>query len=162
MNYTVVTKLLPKGAKHQNPNKIVLHSMGEYITFDSGEKKHASDFLKSIGLSVHALICPDGTVLRCREDTQGAWHAKGHNKNSLGVEFLVEGNYNYTSFIKTIKKPYLTFDQHVAGVELIREWCSKYDIKSIDTHSALSPKRKFDPGTGFPLEQLLIDVKGGL
>ena len=162
MNYTVLNKPLPNGRKHQNPNKIVLHSMGEYILFDSGEKKYAYDFLKSIGLSVHALICPDGTVMRCREDTQGAWHAKGHNKNSLGVEFLVGGSYNYTDFIKAIRKPYLTFEQHIAGVELLRDWCSKYDIKSVDTHSSLSPKRKCDPGLGFPLKQFLIDVKGGI
>ncbi|MCK5606864.1 N-acetylmuramoyl-L-alanine amidase [Candidatus Pacearchaeota archaeon] len=162
MNYIVKNKPLPNGPKKQVPKRIILHAMGEYIVFDSGEKKHAYDFLKSIGLSVHALICPDGTVIRCREDTQGAWHAKGHNKDSLGVEFLVEGNYNYASFIKAIKKPYITFEQHVAGVELVRDWCSTYGITSIEEHRALSPKRKYDLGRGFPLKQFLIDVKAGV
>ena len=159
MNYKVLNKLLPNGRKHQNPNKIVLHSMGEYILFDSGEKKHAYDFLKSIGLSVHALICPDGTVMRCREDTQGAWHAKGFNKDSLGVEFLVKGAHTYGSFKKAIKKPYITFEQHVAGVELLRQWRLVHEIKSIDRHSDLSPNRKKDPGQGFPWKQFLIDVR---
>lgn len=157
----IINKPLPKGAKHQVPSRIVLHSMGEYIKFDSGNK-HAYDFLKDIGLSAHALICPDGTVIRCREDNQGAWHAKGFNKNSLGIEFLVKGAHTYGSFKKVIKDHYLTLDQHIAGVELLRDWCSKYDIKSIDTHSSLSPKRKVDPGTGFPLKQFLIDVKAGI
>ena len=161
MNYTVKNKPLPKGAKYQTPHRVILHAMGEFIKLDSGNK-HAYDFLKGIGLSAHALICPDGTVIRCREDNQGAYHAKGYNKDSLGVEFLVKGAHTYSSFKKAIKKPYLTFEQHVAGVELIRDWYSKYDITSIDTHSSLSPKRKKDPGSAFPLAQFLIDVQGGI
>lgn len=162
MNYTVLNKSLPNGAKYQTPHKIILHSMGEYILFDSGEKKHAYDFLKSIGLSAHALICPDGTVIRCREDNQGAWHAKGFNRGSLGVEFLVKGAHTYGSFKKAIKKPYITFEQHVAGVELLRDWCSSYTITSIEEHRSISPKRKYDLGDGFPLQQFLQDVKRGV
>ena len=161
MNYIVKNIPLPKGAKSQIPSRIVLHSMGEYIKTDTGAK-FAPDFLRDIGLSVHVLICPDGTIIRCREDHQGAYHAKDFNKDSLGVEFLVKGIHDYTSFKKTISNYYLTFEQHVAGVELLRDWCSKYDIKSIDTHSALSPKRKCDPGTGFPITQFLKDVKRGI
>ena len=160
MNIVIKNKPLPKGAKSQTPNRVVLHAMGEYIKFDSGNK-HAYDFLKDIGLSAHALICPDGTVIRCRDDNQGAYHARNFNTNSLGVEFLVKGAHTYGSFKKVIKKPYLTFEQHVAGVELLRGWCSKYDIKSIDTHSSLSPKRKCDPGSAFPLVQFLKDVRWG-
>ena len=161
MKYTVERKPLYKGAKYQTPTKIVLHSMAEFIKLDSGTK-HAYDFLKDIGLSAHALICPDGTVMLCRDDNQGGWHAKGYNKNSLGVEFLVEGQHTYTDFLKVIKKPYLTFNQYVAGVELLREWCSKWDIKSIDRHSDLDPTRKKDPGKGFDWNQFLIDVRAGV
>jgi len=158
MNFVVKNKPLPKGAKNQIPDRIVIHSMSEFLIIDD-VKTHAYDFLKAIGLSAHALICPDGTVLRCREDTQGGYHAKGFNTNSLGVEFLVKGTHTYGSFKKAIKKPYLTFEQHIAGVELLRDWCSKYDIKSINTHSSLSPKRKVDPGPAFPLKQFLKDVE---
>ena len=161
MNYIVKNIPLPKGAKSQIPSRIVLHSMGEYIKTDAGAK-FAPDFLRDIGLSVHALICPDGTIIRCREDHQGAYHAKNFNTNSLGVEFLVPGVHTYSSFKKAIKKPYITFAQHVAGVELLRDWCSTYDITSIEEHRALSPKRKCDLGDGFPLEQFLKDIKGGV
>ena len=161
MNYTVKSIPLPKGPKKQNPSRIILHSMGEYIDLDSGPK-YAPDFLKDVGLSVHALICPDGNVIRCREDNQGAWHAKGFNKDSLGIEFLVPGVHSYISFKKVIKKPYITFAQHVTGVELVRDWCSKYDITSIEEHRSLSPKRKYDLGDGFPLQQFLQDVKRGV
>lgn len=160
MSITIENKHLPKGAKNQIPNHVVVHSMSEYIEYE-GETLHAYDFLKKIGLSAHALICPDGTIIKCREDNQGAYHAKGFNTNSLGIEFLVRGVHDYVGFKKTIKTFYLTFDQHVAGVELLRDWCSKHDIKSIDKHSTLSPDRKVDPGQGFPWEQFLIDVKAG-
>lgn len=161
MKYTIKNMPLSKGASKQIPNRIVLHAMSEYIKYE-GKTLHAYDFLKEIGLSAHALICPSGAVIRCREDTQGGYHAKNFNTNSLGVEFLLKGEHDYASFKKAISDYYLTFEQHIAGVELLRDWCSKYDIKSIDTHSSLSPTRKKDPGTGFPLKQFLIDVKGGL
>lgn len=154
----IIDKHLNKGAKSQSPNRIIVHAMGEYILYE-GEYLHAYDFLKTIGLSAHALICPNGDIIRSREDNQGAYHAKGFNKNSLGVEFLVPGKHDYTSFLKAMKDHYLTLDQHCAGVELLRDWCSKYEIASIDAHSDLSPDRKKDPGSAFPFEQILKDVK---
>lgn len=154
----VVDKPLDKGAKSQVPNRVVIHAMGEYI-FHEGRYKHAVDFLRDIGLSAHALICPDGTIIRCRSDNQGAYHAKGYNTNSLGVEFLVKGKHDYASFKKAISSYYLTFDQHCAGVELIREWCTKYDIASIDRHSDLDPGRKSDPGKGFPFDIIVEDAR---
>ena len=160
MKYIVKNMPLPNGPKKQIPSRIVIHSMGEFIKLDSGTK-YAYDFLKYKKLSAHALICPDGTVIRCRDDNQGAWHARGFNKNSLGVEFLVTGEHNYSSFKKTINNYYLTFEQHVAGVELLRGWCSTHDIVSIDRHSDLDPKRKVDPGRGFPFDLILKDIENG-
>ena len=158
MNYKMEKKPLTKGVKRQTPDRIIVHSMSEFLVVD-GKEIHAYDFLKKIGLSAHALICPDGTVIKCREDNQGAYHAKGFNRNSLGVEFLVSGVHSYDGFKKTIETPYLTFDQHVAGVELLRQWRLVHEIKSIDKHSDLSPNRKKDPGQGFPWKQFLIDVR---
>ena len=149
------------GSKHQIPVKVIVHSMAEFIEYE-GETLHAYDFLKKIGLSAHALICPDGTVIRCREDDQGGYHARGFNKDSLGVEILVHGKHDYGSFINTIKKPYMTFDQHCACVELLRDWCSNHDIVSIDRHSDIDKERKKDPGLGCPWKQILIDVKAGV
>jgi N-acetyl-anhydromuramyl-L-alanine amidase AmpD len=160
MTYTTINKPLPKGAKNQLPSRIVLHAMGEYVKLDSGNK-HAYDFLKDIGLSAHALICPDGTIIRCRDDNQGAYHARGFNTDSLGVEFLVTGKHTYSSFKSAIKKPYLTFEQHISGVELLRDWCSKHTIVSIDRHSDIDPERKVDPGEGFPFDLILKDIENG-
>ena len=158
----IVNKHLKHGGGIQKPDRIVVHAMGEYILHE-GVYKHAVDLLNDIGLSAHALIEPDGTIIRCREDSEMAWHAKGYNKNSLGVEFLVKGKHDHTSFKKAISENYLTFNQHCAGIELIRDWRSKHNIQSVSRHSDLSPDRKIDPGKGFPwtlfIEDALKDVE---
>lgn len=145
---------LNKGAINQVPGRIVIHAMSEYI-----DGLFAVDFLKSIGLSVHALICPNGKVIRCRLDNEGAYHAKEYNNNSLGVEFLVKGEHSYPSFLSAIQRPYLTEEQYEAGVKLVKQWISKYEIIKVWEHSWLSPGRKFDPGPGFSLYRFEEDIE---
>lgn len=146
------------GSTHNKPDLIVVHAMAEYLDV-AGTVMHASDFLSHIGLSAHALVAPDGTVYRCRSDDQGAWHAKGHNTNSLGVEFLVEGKHSYDGFLSTIKSPWVNSVQYEAGLALIEQWYGAHAINDIQRHSDLDPARKYDPGSGFPWQQLLSDIE---
>ena len=147
---------LPRGAVRQTPTRIIVHAMGELI---GGIP--AVDFLRDVvKLSAHVLVCPNGDVIRCRRDNQGAYHAKGFNANSLGIEVLVAGNHDYGSFKKMITEPYLTSAQYEAGVQFVRdEWVTKRGIAQIDRHSDVSPERKVDPGDGFPWEQFKREVK---
>ena len=160
--------LLPRGARHQDPKRIIVHAMGEYIFYD-GIYMHAVDLLRNIrykvkgetkkGLSAHILVCPDGDIIRCRQDDQGAYHAAGHNDNSLGIEFLVKGSHDARSFRKAIKEEYLTPEQYKAGMEFVRdEWRIKKGILRLERHSDVSPERKQDPGEGFPWDQFLREV----
>lgn len=147
------------GAKHNKPDMIVVHAMGEYIESSDGETYlGAADMLDSIGLSAHALVSPDGSVCRLRNDDEGAFHAGGFNTNSLGIEVLVPGNHNYGTFLNAIARPYMTPAQYDAVVAQCRKWMRLYRIKRIVRHSDLSPVRKLDPGDGFPWGQFLIDV----
>ena len=173
--------LLLRGAKKQYPSRVVVHAMGEYIWWQGhrlhkeGGYIHAVDFLRDIeyqvrngktkqmewrqGLSAHILVCPNGDIIRCREDEQGAYHASGFNNDSVGIEFLVAGEHNYGSFEKAIAKPYLTEEQYQSGLQFVRdEWFLKRGIMVMDRHSDLSPGRKVDPGEGFPWEQFLREV----
>jgi N-acetylmuramoyl-L-alanine amidase len=146
--------LLHRGAKHQEPSRIIIHAMGEYI-----DGTHASSFLRNVGLSAHILVCPDGKIIRCRQDNQGAYHARGHNANSLGIEFLVAGDHTYGTFSEAIKKPYLADGQYEAGMEFVRdEWFIKKGIRQMERHSDVSPERKVDPGEGFPWERFKREV----
>lgn len=157
MNPQIIEFPLKGGAHYQVPKRIIVHSMAEYVP--GNPNTHATELLRSLGLSVHALVCPDGSIIRCRQDWEGAYHAKGHNDNSLGVEFLVPGTYDYSGFLKRIKTPYLTPEQFAAGKYLVADWAKKYAILDIQRHSDVDPERKFDPGNGFPWTTFLEDIK---
>jgi len=149
---------LPKGNRHNKPKLIVVHAMGEYIL--DPDPEHATEFLKKLGLSAHVLVDPAGDIWQCRPDYQGAYHARGFNTNSLGIEFLVEGNHNYSSFLEMIKTPYVTTAQWEAGVSVVSEWVKEYSLEEdkIVRHSDISPGRKVDPGEGFHWQDFLDRV----
>jgi len=139
------------GGGHQTPKLVIVHSMAEYIR--DGKKVYpAFEWLEYLRLSAHALITPEGDVIRMRQDDEIAWHARGFNTGSLGVEFLVPGTHDYGSFLKSIDTPWTTDNQVEAGLDLVRLWQSLHNIKEVKRHSDVSPGRKVDPGHGFPWE----------
>lgn len=145
----IIERFLPYGAARQTPTRIVIHAMGERIAYPAKDSAMpAADFLSFMGLSAHYLIAPDNIIM-CRLPEQGAYHAKGYNTGSIGIEFLVPGTHNYTTFKAAIKEDYLSAAQFNAGVKLVRHLVSLYNITKIDRHSDLSPTRKVDPGSGF-------------
>lgn len=142
------------------PKRGVIHAMGEYIYHD-GQWLRAVDFLEAIGLSAHALVEPSGRIIRCRNNNQGAWHAKaqGHNFKSLGIEYLVEGKHDITSLYEIIKEPYLKPQQYESGVEFVREeWVEGVGVLDYVRHSMIDPLNKQDPGKGFPFEDFIKDI----
>ena len=151
---TEVELLSQYGGGKQVPNRIIIHSMGEYI-FEDDNPIPASQFLHNKGFSAHILVSPTGSLIRLRMDDQRAHHAKGYNKDSLGVEFLVEGQHSYATFKERIKENWLTKEQFQIGVSLLKTWCEKWNIQSILRHSDVSPERKIDPGSGFPFEKMV-------
>jgi len=141
------------------PNRIIIHAMGEFID-DEDRDYSAHGWLNKLGLSVHILLTPSGVPIRCRNDSQKAWHAKNNNTNTLGIEFLVSGLHNYSTFLKAIKKPYLTDSQYHSGIEIIDKWLMNYKLTkdAVTTHHLIDPDRKYDPGDGFPLDKFLNDL----
>jgi len=152
MSGSTVYDMLDHGGNRINiPGLIVVHAMGEFID-DGVEVRSARDFLDHYKLSAHVLCEPTGDFIRCRADDQIAWHARGHNTGSVGIEILVPGTHNYSSFLKAIKKNnWASDEQMAASAEQVREWMNLYDIpiKKVVRHSTLSPDRKVDPGSGF-------------
>ena len=148
-------------SRSANPDSIIVHCMGEYIDLydDPQPDPHAEAFLHMVKLSAHALVCPNGDIIVCREDNQGAHHAKGFNATSLGVEFLVPGSHTMGTLAEAIQSSYLSNAQYIAGVEWVMEWIEAYDIQRdrVLRHSDVSPGRKIDPGDGFPWAQFLED-----
>ena len=146
---------LEAGSKTNSPRMIVVHAMGEFLL--DPHPIHASDFLEKLGLSAHALVSPNGDITICRDDDQGAYHARGYNTDSLGIEVLVQGHHNYGTFLEKIKTDWVTDEQWDATVTAVRHWMQAYDIPlhKVVRHSDISPGRKVDPGVGFKWEKFL-------
>lgn len=154
----IIQSPLEYGASKNRPRRVIVHSMGEFLL--DPHPIHATDFLAKLGLSAHALVAPSGDVYICRDDDQGAYHARGYNKDSLGIEFLVEGHHDYGTFIEKIKSPWVIEEQWKTGVECVRRWVQAYNIPrdQVLRHSDVSPGRKVDPGAGFLWKEFLTLV----
>jgi N-acetyl-anhydromuramyl-L-alanine amidase AmpD len=164
------------GGGSQNPKMIVIHAMAQYINIDDDASKwyknvkgknipvghyRAEDWLKIYGASAHNLIETNGDILSLRSTKKIAYHARKFNKDSIGIEVLVKGTWNYGSFLQEMKKDWVTEKQYSSLVSLVKEsmeyW--KIPIDKIVRHSDISPERKYDPGKGFKWEEFLNRVR---
>jgi len=121
---------------------IVLHTT-------EGKGNEALTWLKNpkSRVSAHYLIMEDGRIIQLLGEKDVAWHCRGYNKRSIGIEFA--GFYD---------RP-LGDIQVKLGAELIKNILKKYGLGkgSIKTHSELDPKRRKDPGKG-NLEKILKGI----
>ena len=148
------------------PKGIIVHSMAEYLNLPDGPMK-ASDFIKSIRLSVHGYIHPDGKYEKHIETPNKAFHAgksefgnlKNLNSHFLGFELLVPGTHDFGTFSKAIEtKGTYTEKQFDTAVEVTKWWMKEYNIPvdAVVRHSDVSGddvrgkrKGKTDPGSAF-------------
>ena len=154
----MINRWLPHGGGSHKPRGIIVHAMAEYIEYNDGVL-HAADFLEKVGLSAHILVEPDGTLIRCRRDNEIAWHAKGHNYQTVGIEVLLPGQHNYASFRSGIDSPdWVAPIQYDATIRQCRQWVDDWPIEWIEQHSVIDPARKYDPGKGFPWSKFISEV----
>ena len=158
------------------PKGVIVHSMSEYLKLDDGPM-YAHDFLKSIGLSVHGFVKPDGTYEKMVSSPGKAFHVgksewnglSGLNSHYLGFELLVPGTHDYGTFSKAIEtEGTYSEEQMKTSVDICKYWMDKYNIpvENIIRHSDCSGdhvrgegKGKTDPGSAFDWErfkQLLV------
>lgn len=148
------------GPHPNNPKRIIIHSIGEFIDTE-GRDYYCTDWLEYLKISAHAFITPSGVVIKTRNSNQRAYHSKGNNRDTIGIEFMVPGLHNYVTFSKAIRKLYLTDIQYKAGVEYVKflmDGISLFQANMIFRHSEIDPSRKIDPGAGFPWKQFLKDL----
>ena len=139
----VLKRLSGIGGGIQTPNRLIIHSMSEYIN-----GMYADEFLKSVGLSAHFLLCPDGSFIKLRKTHEICYHAKGHNTNTIGIEVLVEGEHTYETFIEKIKTDWVKPEQMEALIEMSKGIMQYYDmpLENVLRHSDIDSPRKKDPG----------------
>lgn len=152
---TTIERPLAHGGGAQTPQRIVVHCMAAEVNHD-GQRLSAWELLDTLKLSAHILIAADGTRTRCRRDAEIAWHAKGFNTNTLGVELLVPDVFNLEQLQQRTRTSYIAEAQMASLVEQILIWKKAWPIADLVRHSDLDPARRwYDPGDGFPWIELL-------
>jgi len=157
------------------PKGIIVHSMAEYLKMPEGPMK-AHDFLKSVKLSVHGFIHPDGTYEKMVSSPGKAYHAgksewnglQHLNSHYLGFELLVQGEHDFGTFSKAIEeKGTYTEEQFKTSVETVKWWMNEYDIPAdnVVRHSDCSGddirgkgNGKTDPGSAFDWERFKKEI----
>ena len=157
------------------PKGIIVHSMAEYLKMPEGPMK-AHDFLKTLKLSVHGFIHPDGTYEKMVSSPGKAFHAgksewnglQHLNSHYLGFELLVQGEHDFGTFSKAIEEEgTYTEEQFKASVETVKWWMNEYDIPAdnVVRHSDCSGddvrgkgKGKTDPGSAFDWERFKKEI----
>ncbi|HDZ15593.1 hypothetical protein LCGC14_0501050 [marine sediment metagenome] len=153
------------------PSYLVIHAMAEYIRITEEGSKwfrdkkkanipprdyHAAEWLKLRRLSAHKLFAPNGVVISCRNLNMQAWHAAEFNPKAVGFEYLVEGAWDYFSFLTKIKEEWVTPAQYKSGLIECRKVLHPHMAPV--RHSDIAPDRKYDPGDGFPWKEFLTDL----
>ena len=157
------------------PKGIIVHSMAEYLKMPEGPMK-AHDFLKSVKLSVHGFIHPDGTYEKMVSSPGKAFHSgksewnglQHLNSHYLWFELLVQGEHDFGTFSKAIEEEgTYTEEQFKTSVETVKWWMNEYDIPAdnVVRHSDCSGddvrgkgKGKTDPGSAFDWERFKKEI----
>lgn len=127
--------------------RIIIHDTGSHTA------RSALDwFARSAAeVSAHVVIDRDGTIYRVVPDAHIAWHARRHNRDSLGVELVDRTNDPYPA------------EQLDACAQWVASRCALHSITPdrIFGHADVSvpPGRKTDPGPDFPWAEFRTRVR---
>lgn len=149
---------------------VVVHTAENLPDFDppdmGAERVAAYGARTDRNASWHQTVDSD-SVVACLPDDHTAWHVKGYNSASLGVEIATQAH-RWGDGPADWEAAVLQNTADVVG-----RWCIDYGIpavklsqaevdageKGLVSHSTLDPSRRSDPGIGFPWELLLEKVQ---
>jgi N-acetyl-anhydromuramyl-L-alanine amidase AmpD len=168
----VVDKTVPVTDKsREGPvRKIVLHATGG-PDCDSSRRFRGGTLDGIVGhflrnrsrISIHYVIGRDGRVVAMVPESQVAWHARGHNQDSIGIELVNDGDgvdqYSDAQIQRLIELLRGLLARHRLGVDAIKTHAELDD--STITCNGVVIKRKQDPGRAFPLEWVVARVREG-
>ncbi len=125
-------------------NLIVLHHTG------TNAAKEAIQGLKADGLSSHYLLDKNGDLYQLVDTNTIAWHAKGVNAKSIGIEIVNTGNANdqYTEEQYSVLKQLLLYLADKYNIQLKKDDVNKIGVLG---HFEVSYKKrgKWDPSPNF-------------
>ena len=159
----VTGKARPDGVR-----MIVLHATGGPDCVDSRSFRGGTldgivgHFLRNRSrISIHYVIGRDGRVVSMVPESQVAWHVRGHNQDSIGIELVNDGD----------GVDHFAAAQIDTLVDLLRGVLERHQLEpdAIKSHAELDDstivcngvaiKRKQDPGAAFPWERVLAELQ---
>lgn len=156
------------GKMREGPvRKIVLHATGgpdcdASRSFRGGTLEGiVGHFLRNRSrISIHYVIGRDGRVVAMVPESQVAWHVRGHNQDSIGIELVNDGDgvdqYTDPQIDSLIELLRGLLERHGLGVDAIKTH-DELDDSTI-TCNGVVIKRKQDPGRAFPRAWVLAKV----
>ncbi len=130
----------PSGVK---VDRIVLHHTGD----DAASKTCRA--LQQFGLSVHYIIDRDGTIVYAVDEGKMAFHAKGQNSKSIGIEIVNTGR----ASMQYTPAQYAAIKQLIN--DIAKRWPDvKVDNEHVVAHYQVSDIGKWDPSPNFDWAQI--------
>ena len=156
------------GKKRQTVTEVIIHATGgpscargKVVFSAPGTLKRMSKFFRnSRRVSIHYIVGRDGKIAKGIPENRVAIHARRHNKRSIGIEMINEGDGS-----KPFPEP-----QFAALVKLVRRIRAKYaiDMSRIQRHSDVDHstfkcggkrvRRKQDPGPAFDWKRFQFEL----
>jgi len=149
--YSGVTKIMPSpaytdGRRGQSIDRIVIH-----ITGAPQSRYIGSHFAREdADTSAHYMVDQNGDIIQFVREQDTAWHAKGANRRSIGIEHVAiqQGGARYEQRDGSVKTfPYTppTDAEYQASAALVAHLCRTYALTPDRT--AIIGHREADPGT---------------
>jgi N-acetyl-anhydromuramyl-L-alanine amidase AmpD len=154
-------------AREGSVRKIVLHATGgpdcdASRSFRGGTLEGiVQHFLRNRSrISIHYVIGRDGRVVAMVPESQIAWHVRGHNQDSIGIELVNDGDgidqYTDPQIDSLIELLRGLLERHGLGVDAVKTH-DELDDSTIVCNGVVI-KRKQDPGRAFPREWVIARV----
>lgn len=113
----------------QSPTEIIFHDTA------GPDLQSAMDTLKQRGLSYHYIVDRNGQVVPLVDPSMKAWHALGHNNNTVGISFVGGGKYGN-----------INDAQNESAAQLALQLKNQYPgLQTLTGHSHRSNAGKIDP-----------------
>lgn len=129
-------------------NMIVIHTT-------EGSESGAISWLQNrrSNVSAHYVVGLQGRITRMVSDKDAAWHVRGYNSNSIGIENVGYAHRNTW-----------TNAQYNSLISLLRWLCDTYGVpksrSAIRGHNELDPSRRSDPGPYFDWNRVIRGIQG--